>query len=471
MVTQERRTLDASIVDAFAQTIRGQVIQPSDEAYDRARTVRNGLIDRRPAAIVRCRGTGDVASAVRFAAEHALTLSVRGGAHNVAGTAVNDDGLVIDLSDMRAVHVDPERGTALVQGGATWGDVDRETQRYAMSVPGGVVSTTGVGGLTLHGGLGHMRRTYGLSIDSIVAVEVVTADGEVRTASPDRHADLFWAVRGAGSNFGVVTSFEFRMHPIGPEVFLAGVMYPQEDAVTVLRGWREFAEGSPDEINAIALLWSVPDHEAFPEELRRRPIVLTAAIYDGPVAEGERATQALRELGEPLLDLSHPEAFVEVQQAFDPFFPTGRNYYWKSTYVDDLSDEAIAVIIERGRARGSGMSAVTLWQLGGAITRVDPRATAYYRRDAPYLLAAEATWDGADGTEENIRWSRDTVAAMQPFSHGGMYVNFGGFGEEKEAILRTTYGPNYDRLVEIKNTYDPGNLFHMNQNIPPTVSG
>ena len=467
MAVQETHTISGMGIEDFTEGLRGRVIRAGDPDYDDARTVRNGLIDRRPAVIVRCSGTSDVVDAVNFARDQGLTLSVRGGGHNVAGNAVNDDGLVIDLSGMRAVFVSPAKHTVRAQGGATWGDVDRETQRYGMSVPGGVVSTTGIGGLTLHGGLGHMRRKHGLSIDNLLSVEIVTADGQVRTADAEENTDLFWAVRGAGPNFGVVTSFEYRMHPIGPSVYLSAVMYPMNESERVVRGWRAIMEEAPDEVNSVLLLWSVPDVDAFPPEVRKQPVAIVAAVYVGPVDEGEQATLPLRQLGTPLLDLSHVDAFTAVQAAFDPFFPVGRLYYWKSTYLDDLSDIAIDTMVRSARSRPSYMSGITFWHLGGAIGRVDPEVTAYARRDAPYLFTAEATWTDPAENDANIRWSRDSLAAMQPFSKGGMYLNFPGFGEEKEAMLRATYGPNYDRLVEVKTCYDPGNLFHMNQNIRP----
>lgn len=468
MVTQATPGLDSSLVDALAVMIRGEVIRPGDPGYDVARTVRNGMIDRHPALIVRASGTRDVVDAVTFARERGLTLSVRGGGHNVSGNAVNDGGLVVDLSAMRAVHVDPAAGTLRAQGGATWGDLDRESQAYGMSVPGGVVSSTGIGGLTLHGGLGHLRRKYGLSIDNLLSVEIVTADGSVLTASEEENPDLFWGVRGAGSNFGVVTSMLFRMRSIGPMVFLCGVAYPQDDAATLLRGWRDYVAEAPDEVSSLALLWSVPDAEAFPPELRNRPAFLAAAIHSGAPEEAERVTKPLRELAEPMLDLSHPELFADIQAAFDPFYPEGRRYYWKSTYLDDFSDAAAEAIAATGHSRPSGMSSVTLWHLGGAIGRVDPEATAYYRRDAPFLFTAEATWEDPAADENNIGWARDSLAIMRPFSRGGAYLNFPGFGEEKDALLRATYGSNYDRLVRLKTRYDPENLFHMNQNIRPT---
>ncbi len=339
MVTKDtvlagQRMLDDSLINDFAGRLRGPVIRPSDPAYDDARRVWNGLIDRRPALIVRPTGTADVVEAVNFARQNNLMLSIRGGGHNVAGNAVNDGGIVIDLSSMRGVFVDPVRRIARVQGGATWGDVDRETQLFGLAVPGGVVSTTGIAGLTLHGGLGHLCRTHGLSIDNLLEVEIVTADGQVRTASASENPDLFWAVRGAGSNFGVVTQFVFRAHPVGPMVHLCAPLYALADAEPVLKAWRDFVAAVPDEINSIALAWSVPDDEHFPPEARRQPVVIPAAVYAGDVEEGARAMQPLRELGTPLLDLSGPIPWTELQAAFDSFFPFGRLAYWKSIYVD-----------------------------------------------------------------------------------------------------------------------------------------
>ena len=459
--------LDPGAIADFRASLRGTVLQMGDPGYDEARRIQNGLIDRHPALIVRCAGTADVVAAVTFAREHALTLSIKGGGHNVTGNAMNDGGLVIDLSGMRAVYVDPDARMVRAQGGATWGDVDRETQLFGLAVPGGVVSTTGIAGLTLHGGLGHLRGLYGLSLDNLLEVEIVTADGEVRTANSTQHPDLFWAVRGAGSNVGVVTSFLFRAHKIGTVVQLCAPAYPMEDAVAVLRGWRDYVERAPEAVSSLALLWTIPDVDAFPPEARRQPVVLTPAVYAGPPEEGERVMQPLRELGTPVLDLSHAARYTDLQAAFDPFFPKGGLYYWKSTYVDELDDAAIGTIVRRGMARRSPKSAVTVWRLGGAVGRVNPTATAYFRRDAPYLVTAEATWDDPAENEPNIRWSRASLEELRPFSRGGMYLNFPGFGEEKEPLLRATFGPNYERLVAVKERYDPGNLFHMNLNIRP----
>jgi FAD/FMN-containing dehydrogenase len=468
-MTPETTGPDAASVQDLMMRLRGPVIRPGDLEYDDARQVRNGLIDRHPALIVRCNGVADVVEAVNFAREQGLLVSVRGGSHNVAGSATNDGGLVIDLSAMRGVRVDPAARTVRVQGGATWGDVDRETQLFGLATPGGVVSSTGVGGLTLGGGMGWLRRKYGYCIDNLVAVDVVTADGQVRIANEAENPDLFWAVRGGGGNFGVVTSFEFRLHPVGPLVALSATMYALEDAERVLPAWRDFAAAAPDEVSTSALFWGVPAVDAFPAELHGRAVVGAAAVYAGDAEEGARIMQPLRELATPLLDLSGPMPYAVLQTAFDPFFPKGWYYYWKSIYLDRLDAEAIAAVAGYGRGRPAPTALIALWHHGGASARVAADATAFGRRDAPYLLSFDTTWTDAADSERCIAWTRASWDDAHRYSSGGLYLNFGGFGEEKEALVRAGYGANYDRLVDLKNRYDPSNLFRMNQNIKPSV--
>jgi FAD/FMN-containing dehydrogenase len=471
MTTQSPdRPLDSTTIQDLRSRVRGRVLEVGDPGYEDARRIQNGLIDRHPMLIVQCSGTADVVQAVNFARDRGLLLSIRGGGHNVAGNAMNDGGVVIDLSGMRGVHVDAATRTVRAAGGATWGDVDRETQLFGLAIPGGVVSTTGIAGLTLHGGYGHLRRKFGLSIDNLLSVEIVTADGQVRTASATDNGDLFWAVRGAGSNFGVVTSFEFRAHPVGPVVQLCAPFYALEDGGKALRAWREFTATASDEINSLAVIWSVPDVDEFPAELRRRPVVILATVFVGPPEEGARIMQPLRELATPLLDMSGPIPFTAVQAAFDPFFPKGRFYYWKSTNVHEFSDGCIDTILAAAANRPSHLSDIPIWHLGGAAARVAAEATGYGRRDAPYLVTAEATWTDSAQNEKNIQWARELVAAMKPFSRGGLYLNFPGFGEEKVAMLRDAYGPNYERLAALKTQFDPGNLFRMNINIPPAAA-
>jgi FAD/FMN-containing dehydrogenase len=459
--------LDPEALQAFVMGVRGRVVQPGDDVYDDARAIWNGLIDRRPALIVECTGAADVVDSVNFAREHGLVLSVRGGAHNVAGNAVNDGGLVIDLSQMNGVHVDPAARTVRVQGGATWGDCDRETQLFGLAVPGGVVSTTGIAGLTLHGGVGHLRRKYGLSLDSLLSVDIVTADGQLRRADSSENEDLFWAVRGAGSNFGVVTSFEFQAHPVGPMVMVGAIFYPLDQARQVLRAWRDYMATAPDELSSLALCWSVPPGEPFPAETHGAPVLAIAGVYSGSVEDGEPVVQPLRELGEPLVDLSGPWPWLGLQSGFDPLFPKGGLYYWKSRAVAELTEAAIDDIADWGARRPSPLTDITVWHHGGAMSRVPESETAYGGRDATFLVTGEVSWTDPAQSDEAIAWGREFWSAMGEHSTGGLYLNFPGFGEEKDELVRAGYGPNYDRLVELKQKYDPDNLFRMNLNISP----
>jgi FAD/FMN-containing dehydrogenase len=460
-------TVDAEALEAFVAGVRGPVLRPGDPEYDEARVIWNGLIDRRPALIVRCTGAADVVDAVNFAREHELLLSVKGGGHNVAGNAVNDGGLVIDLSGMNGVHVDPSTGRVRAAGGATWGDCDRESQLFGLAVPGGVVSTTGVAGLTLHGGLGHMRRKYGLSIDSLLSVDIVTADGQLRGASSTENEDLFWAVRGAGSNFGVVTSFEFQAYPLGPMVAVGAVFYPLEQGKEILTAWRDHMAGAPEELSSVAISVSVPPVEPFPPELHGTPVIIVVGVYSGSVEDGEPVVQPLRELGEPVLDLSGPWPWLGLQSGFDALFPKGGLYYWKSRALAELSGAAIDDILEFAARRPTPLTDIVVWHHGGAMTLLDDSETAYAGRDAGFLATAEVSWTDPAQSDECIAFGREVWAALDRHSTGGVYLNFPGLGEEKDALVRAGYGPNYERLAELKAKYDPANLFRMNLNIPP----
>lgn len=459
--------LPEGIIDDFTARLHGHVVRPGDVHYDDARRVRNGLIDRCPGLIVRCHGAADVVEAVNFAREQNLLVSIRGGGHNVAGNAVNDDGIVIDLSEMRAVLVDPETRTARVQGGATWAEVDRETQLFGLATTGGQVSSTGVAGLTLHGGMGTLHRAFGLALDNLRSVEIVTADGKVRTATEHVNSDLFWGVRGAGSNFGVATAFEFALHPLGPEIYMAVPVFPLEDAVAVLRAFREFSDDAPDACNPQAIFWSVPAIADFPPELHGAPIIVVQILYAGDPDEGERLLQPVMDWATPVLDLGGRLPYAASQAAFDAFFPAGWLYYWKSHLLGSLSDPAIDAIVQAAADRPSPHGMINLWPLGGAISRVAPDATAWQHRDAQYMLSLDTTWTDSADTEKCIAWTRRVWADVAQFGQGGMYLNFAGLGEEKDALVRRGYGRNYDRLVELKRAYDPSNLFRMNQNIAP----
>jgi FAD/FMN-containing dehydrogenase len=460
-------TLDPEAIQGFVEGLRGAVLRPGDQGYDDARAIWNGLIDRRPALIVQCTGAADVVDAVNFAREHNLLLSVKGGGHNVAGNAVNDGGLVIDLSQMRGVHADPSTQVVRVQGGATWGDCDRETQLFGLAVPGGVVSTTGIAGLTLHGGVGHLRRKHGLSIDNLLSVDVVTADGRLRRASATENEDLFWAVRGAGSNFGVVTSFEFQAHPVGPTIMVGAVFYPLEDIRAVMPAWRDYMAQAPEELSSLAICWSVPAHDPFPPEHRGKPVFIVAAAYAGSVEDGEPAVQPLRELARPVIDLSGPWPWLGLQSGFDALFPKGELRYWKSRALAELSEEAIDEIADWAARRPTPITDIAIWHHGGAMSRVDETATAYAGREAPFLVTGEVSWTDPSQTGEAITWGREFWDAMGRHSTGGLYLNFPGLGEENDALVRAGYGANYDRLAALKAKYDPTNLFRMNINITP----
>ncbi|MHB1416828.1 MAG: FAD-binding oxidoreductase [Chloroflexota bacterium] len=461
--------LDEIAVNDFVGRLRGEVLRPGGEGYEEARHVWNGMIDKRPYLIARCDGVIDIVESVNFARAHDLSVAVRGGGHNVAGMAVSDGGLVIDLSHMREVLVNHEERTARVQGGANWGDVDKETQKFGLATPGGIVSDTGVAGLTLGGGLGWLRRKYGLSCDNLTSVDVVTADGRLLIANEHENADLFWGLHGGGGNFGVVTSFEFRLHPAGPEVMFAYAFYPIEVAADALRFYRNWSATAPDEISSIFFLATTPQASSFPAEAQGVPCLVVAACYAGEVDEGERALQPLRQLGTPIVDLSGPRPFVEVQTIFDEEYPRGRQYYWKSLYLDDFGDEAIARLLSLAAQAPSPLTTVDIWQLGGAISHVATDETAIARRRAPFLLNAESNWEDPAEATANIDWTRRCVAEMQQYSKGGLYLNFPGFLEEGQKGLAATFGNNYERLVALKNKYDPTNLFRLNQNITPDL--
>jgi FAD/FMN-containing dehydrogenase len=385
----------------------------------------------------------------------------------VAGYGTCDGGLVIDLSALCGVRVNPDAATVRVGGGATWADVDRETQVFGLAVPGGIVSTTGVGGLTLGGGQGWLRRTFGMASDSVVSVDVVTADGELLTADEHENSDLFWALRGGGGNFGVVTSFVFKAYPVGPMVAFVGPAYPLESAPSVLADMRKFAADAPDEVNISATLWTIPSVPGFPPDVQGRDVIIVGATYIGPTEDGTRILQPLKEFGEPLLDLSATMPYLALQKMFDPFFPAGElNYYWKSIYLADLGEDAAKVVAEHMAARPSPMSMTGLWVLGGALDRVDASATAVGVRGAPYLLEILANWADPTESDANIRWARGFFDDMQRFSSGKTNLNFPGLGDDQE-FVRAAFGDQWDRLVDVKRKYDPTNLFRLNQNIEP----
>ncbi len=461
-------TIDDEQIERFQTGVRGDVIRPDDVEYDDARAVWNGMIDKYPTLIARCRSVADVIRAVEFARENDLHVAVRGGGHNVAGTAVCDDGLVIDLSEMRGVWVDPDERTAWVQGGATWADVDHETQAFGLATPGGVVSKTGVAGLTLGGGIGHLRCAYGLSCDNLRSVDVVTADGRYLTARTDENEELFWGLRGGGGGLGVVTGFEFDLHRVGPEVATCFVVYPGERADEYLRAYREHVSEAPDGVTTLASTGVMLDEELFPDDVVDDLKIGFLGCYAGPPEDGEEALAPLRELGEPIADFSATMPYAELQKMLDEDYPDGMRYYWKSLYLDGLTASAIDRICYWAETAPSPLSTVDVWELGGAITDIDLDESAFAGRHAPFLLGIEANWEDPANDDVNIEWVRDCIADMRQFSDGSFYLNFPGFFEGGEAALETTFGPAYERLIALKDEYDPEGLFDLRRDANST---
>src|SRR5215217_3665023 len=459
--------LDDSTIEAFKSSLRGELLKPSDIGYEEGRRIWNGMIDKRPALIARCASVADVIASVNFAREHEFFMAVRGGGHNVAGTAVAGGGLVIDLSPMKGIRVDLSTQTVRAEGGVTLGELDHETQAYGLATPLGVVSETGIAGLTLNGGLGWLRRKHGLSSDNLVSADVVTADGRFLTASETENRDLFWGIRGGGGNFGIVTSFEYRLYPVGPEVMVCFVLYPGERAKEVLGFCDEYVAQAPEEASPLAFLGRVPEVELFPEEWHGKPYAAMLALYAGELEEGARVLQPLRDLGDPIADLSSPMPYVEAQKILDEDYPNGWRYYWKSQNVNTLGDEVVERLMAHAEDAPSDHSTIDVWYQGGAMGRVGAEETAFGDRSVPYLLGIEANWEEPQEDETNVAWARNCVADMRRFSDGGNYLNFPGFLEEGQDLIRDAYGENYERLVALKNEYDPTNLFRMNQNIKP----
>jgi FAD/FMN-containing dehydrogenase len=462
-------TLNAELVKIGGY--RGRLITAEHADYDMVRAVWNGAIDRRPRLIAQCIGSADVIAAVRFAREHDLEIAIRGGGHNVAGTAVCDDGIVIDLSAMRGVRVDPAGRRAWVQGGALWGDVDHETQAHALATTGGIVSHTGVAGLTLGGGVGWLMRKHGLTIDNLLAADVVTAGGKLLRASENEHPDLFWALRGGGGNFGVVTSFEFRLHSVGPAVLAGPILWDATNAAEILRFYRHFVRDAPDELGTVVRLGTAPPLPGIPADLHWRPVVMVGTCYAGPIEKGEQVLRPLRAYGTPLLDLVGPAPYADFQSAIDSTVLHGWRYYWKSTHLPELHDDLIDVIARHAFSCSSPRSYVAMFHLQGAVSRAAEGATAFGNRLASHAITLDAVWrPGEDFGERDTAWTREFFDALGRFREG-VYVNFLG-GDEPPERVREAYGHSvYDRLVEVKTMYDPDNVFHHNQNIRPRASG
>ena len=452
--------IEGTTVETFKTNLRGELLRPGDTDYDEARKVWNGMIDKRPGLIARCTGVADVISAVDFARTHQLLVSVRGGGHNIPGNAVCNGGLMIDLACMRSVRVDPVRRTARAEGGVTWGEFDHDTQVFGLATTGGSVSDTGIAGLTLGGGLGWLAGKCGLTCDNLLSADVVTADGKLLVASASEHTDLFWGVRGGGGNFGIVTSFEYQLHPVGP--VLAGMLlYPFTQAKEALAYYRDFAKAVPDEVNTMGGLLTSPDGDL---------MAVIAVCYNGSLDAGERVLRPLREFGPPVADQIRPMAYREVQTQLDAAAVRGRRYYIKSSFMRSISDDAIDALIDRFANVPSPHTLVFFQQLGNAANRIGMQETAFSQRDALCEWGCLSSWvdPAADGV--NIGWTRALAEAMQPFSSGGAYITqMGVEAEEGADRIKDAFGPNYEQLVALKNKYDPTNLFRHNQNVKPVV--
>lgn len=469
------KTLDGKVIaitdetiDGLRSQLTGDVLQPSDPGYDEARKIWNGMIDRKPALIVRCKGTADVVSCVKFAREHNLLTSVRGGGHNIAGMSLANDAMLIDLSAMTWVRVNPMTQTAFVAPGATLRDVDRETQLYGLATPTGINSTTGIAGLTLGGGFGWLSRSLGLTIDNLISAEVVNAEGKVIHANEKVNADLFWALRGGSGNFGIVTSFEFKLHPVGPQVLAGLVVHPFKDAKKVFEFYRKFVSSAPDKATTWVVLRKAPPLPFLPQEVHGKEVFVIAVMYAGDMQEGEAIFQPLRRFGDPIADVIGPVPFAGWQQALDPLLTAGARNYWKSHNFTELSDDLLDTLIEYAGNLPSAQSEIIVAQLGGAINRVASDTTSYPHRNVNFVMNVHTRWE--DKAKDNffIDWARKFFNKTAPYSTGSVYVNFISEGEDR---VDEAFGANFEQLAKVKRKYDPDNFFRVNQNIKPVLRG
>jgi FAD/FMN-containing dehydrogenase len=456
--------VSAETIERLSERVSGEVITPDDAGYDEARKVYNAMIDRRPNVVVRCTSTDDVVAAVNYARENELPVAVRAGGHSVPGFGTGDDAVVVDLSGMKEVQVDPEARTARAQGGATWGVFNEATHAHGLATTGGIISTTGVGGLTLGGGIGYLARGCGLSCDNLVSAEVVTADGQTLVASESENDDLFWALRGGGGNFGVVTSFEFRLHPV-KDIYGGPMFFEVEDAGTVLRFYREFIADAPEEFGGFPAWQIAPPLPFIPEDRHGEPFMAFVTCWSGPVDQGEAALKPLRDVAPVVAEHVGPMPYPALNSAFDALVPPGLQHYWKANFVSELTDDAIEAHLEHGPKVPVVNSTVHIYPINGAVNRVGSDETAFAYRDATFAAVIAGMWPDAADNEDNIKWVRDYYDATAPLSEEGAYVNFMA-GDDQDRV-KVSYRGNYDRLVDVKRKYDPDNLFRLNQNIQP----
>jgi len=458
------KSVSADEIAALGGKLRGELMTPTSDGYDEARSIWNAMIDRKPTLIARCAGASDVITAVKFATQHGIRVAVRGAGHNIAGTAICDDGLLIDLSQLRSVHVDPRAKVARVEPGATLGDLDHEAQAFGLATPTGINSTTGIAGLTLGGGFGWLSRKYGLTVDNLRSADIVTADGELRRASSQENQDLFWAIRGGGGNFGVVTSFEFNLHPVGPEVLSGLVVHPFAAVKEALQHYRRCVVDMSDDLTIWTVSRKAPPLPFLPTEWHGKEVVILAAFYAGDMAAGEKELRQLREWGEPIADVIGPHPYTGWQAAFDPLLTPGSRNYWKSHNFVELSDGLLDLVRDYGGRLPSDQSEIFFARVGGAVNQAAADATAYPHRDTEFVMNVHTRWDDPSQDEACVAWAREFFEATAPHATGGVYVNF--IPEDEERVPNA-YGDNLERLRELKKKYDPNNLFRVNQNISP----
>jgi len=456
---------DASLQE-LEESLRGELIRPSDPRYDEARAVWNGAIDKHPAALVKCAGVADVRQAIEFARSQDLVVAVRGGKHSLPGFSTCDGGIVIDLGGMKGVRVDPVARTAQAEAGLTWSEFDHETQAFGLATTGGLISTTGIAGFTLGGGIGWLMRAHGLTCDNLLSADIVTADGELVHASADQNQELFWGLRGGGGNFGVATSFEYQLHPVGPVVMAGPVFYRGDRAEEILRFYRDYTRDLPGEATTLLNLATAPPAPFLPEEIHGKLVCVLVGVYAGPVAEGERVLAPMRELGDPVADLMGPLPYVAMQSLLDALYPEGGSNYFKAGYLEELSDASIATMVEQHQSVTSPMSEIHVHHFGGAVGQVPEDATAFGNRSAEFVLNILGRTPDAGGFAEAVDWARGCYDALEPYTTGGTYTNFMSEGDDR---LKEAYGQEkYERLVALKDRYDPTNLFRLNQNIAPS---
>lgn len=458
-------TVQASKIKEFKSAFKGEVLLSSDNGYESARKIWNAMIDKHPTLIARCTAISDVVQAVNFARDNKLLLAIRGGGHNIAGNAICDNGIVIDLSQMKAASIQPHERRGAIEGGATLADFDAATQAHGLATPLGINSTTGVAGLTLGGGFGWLSRKYGMTVDNLEAAEVVTAAGEVVHANSTKHPDLFWALRGGGGNFGIVTRFEFRLHPVGPNLLSGLIVYPFSEAKSVLQKYRKFMTEAPDELSVWVVLRKAPPLPFLPASIHGQAVVVLALLYAGDPKQGEALCEPLRKLGSPLGEHVGIQPYVAWQQAFDPLLTPGARNYWKSHNFSTLADGLFDAVIEYIKTLPSPQCEIFFGAIGGATTQPSPDSAAYAHRDARFVMNVHARWDDPADDQHCISWARDFFNASAPFASGGVYVNF--LTADEGDRVRSAYGSNHDRLTQIKRKYDPNNLFRVNQNISP----